>query len=655
MRRRLWWRLAFLLGACLGLAGAAVAAPLPGQKGLPTELVIQDTPALDEQAASLLGLLQWAQENRPKGGLAGGLKGMFSRERPPAAVNLEALVESPGNFVGRFVSVNGIYEPLGPGKGQFRSSATTFVRITIPESVPVNGFPKGSPAGMPTEIQGVVASEAGVPLVQAMKVQPSLGLAAIRLARVQELQAEWLDTLSQRIAQQAELATQDVEVGFRELSGKYVLRIRALATRNSEKVRAAAGQQLGMTPNDVEIEDLEASRERLSGISSSTDVYARAAQTYLQVGGRVATGPLYTYVPFAGTHGALLEINKLADRGGPKRAAKQLSSLWTPLTAKKKNGDPLYYTWMPHGDGSWDKLPVREAIADPLDKVNRTNPWYSVVNWFVVASLGNPALGMILLALVSRIAIYPLTKKQLHSAEQMKRLQPQIKLLQEEHKADKQKFNEEFWKLCKANGVNPLGGCMPLVVQMPILIMIYGGIRAYIVPFDRASFLWVPNLSQPDTILLVAYAASMVLFQRMTNKTNPASMDPQQAQQQRMMTWMMPIMFLWLFKGLPAAFILYWLGTNLVYFAQQWWYSHQSAAALAAAGGAEAGVGASGGKPAGLLSGIVKSFSRPKAADDGASPSTATSYEERTRAAKGKKMRRSDADDQKKRGPRRRR
>lgn len=256
-------------------------------------------------------------------------------------------------------------------------------------------------------------------------------------------------------------------------------------------------------------------------------------------------------------------------------AGKYYNMAWNTYITNVPPGSRTYAVWMPDSkQEAWDRLPVREAIGDTLDRLNAENFWYRFVDLFVTLCGRNPALGVLLLSLVVRLIIWPLTKKQLQSAEAMKRLQPQMKELQARYADDKEKFQQEFWKLCQANGVNPLGGCLPLIVQMPILILIYKGIRLYIVQFDRASFLWVPNLGGPDMILLVAYTISMILFQKMTSKTTPqAAMDPQQEQQQKMMMYMMPLMFFFMFKTFPAAFILYWLGTNVIYFAQQWNYS----------------------------------------------------------------------------------
>lgn len=263
------------------------------------------------------------------------------------------------------------------------------------------------------------------------------------------------------------------------------------------------------------------------------------------------------------------------DQRDVKAARKHYAMAWNPFTGRDKQGQPLHYTWVPNTDNTgWEKLGVAQAIKGPLDTLNKKDIWYRFMDFFVLLAGGQRWLGIIFLAVISRVIIWPLTKKQLSSAESMKRLQPQIKALQDKHVDDKQKFQEEFWKLCQANGVNPLGGCLPMIAQMPVLIVLWNGIRNYIAQFDGHGFLWVHNLAAPDMGLLVLYTISMIFFQKMTQKLQPApTMNAQQAQQQQMMTYMMPLMFFFFFQSFPAAFLLYWLSTNMVYFVQQYTYT----------------------------------------------------------------------------------
>jgi len=359
--------------------------------------------------------------------------------------------------------------------------------------------------------------------------------------------------------------------------------------------------------------------------------YEKAIESYQQ-GVKVGSVQQYQFAAFAACRAAEIALHQL---GEPQQAKKLYNQAWNSFTKKRANGQD-YYTWV-LTDEAWEKQPVREVIVGPLDNLQRDGFWYKLVDLFALICGGNPAYGLLLLAVVTRVAIYPLTKKQLASSRAMQQLQPQIKELQNKYKDNKQKFQEEFWKLCKQNKVNPLGGCLPLLVQMPILIMIYRGIRDYIVRFDQAGFLWVRNLSQPDIVLLIAYTISMVAFQKMTQKMDPsAQINPQQQQQQQMMTWMMPLMFFFLFQSFPAAFILYWLGTNLVYFVMQYWYMKTTPAPAA--------VSSPGRQLEGQAASATGSGERP-GSDAGKPPS----YEEKKAEAQGKKIRKDEDSDKRKR------
>ncbi|MBC7287150.1 MAG: YidC/Oxa1 family membrane protein insertase, partial [Armatimonadetes bacterium] len=270
--------------------------------------------------------------------------------------------------------------------------------------------------------------------------------------------------------------------------------------------------------------------------------------------------------------------NRLRDL---KLARRTLYAAWGPFTVTDRQRRPLFYTWVPlPGGRGWQKMSVAEAVGPLLDNAGRDSFWYRLVDFFVSVAGGQAALGVVLLALATRLVLHPLTRKQLASIEAMSRLQPQIQALQQQYKDDKQKFQQELLRLWQENGVNPFGGCWPMLVQMPILIMVYQGIREYIVRFANSGFLWISNLAMPDLPLLMAYTLSMVFFQQMSSRMQPVT-DPQQKQQQQMMNWLMPLMFFFFFRTLPSAFILYWLASNLFYFGEQWLFKKQVAAARA--------------------------------------------------------------------------
>ena len=164
----------------------------------------------------------------------------------------------------------------------------------------------------------------------------------------------------------------------------------------------------------------------------------------------------------------------------------------------------------------------------------------------------------------------------------MQRIAPKMKEVQEKLKGrPADEINREVMALYKKEGVSPAAGCVPMVLQMAVLIPLYSMIRMYEYQFRHGSFLWIgsalshqyprflaTSLAVPDVPLLLLYLVSMFL----TSRLQPAAADPQQAQQQKMMAYVMPVMFgymTWLYAW-PSAFTFYWLIMNAVSTWQQW-------------------------------------------------------------------------------------
>jgi YidC/Oxa1 family membrane protein insertase len=229
-------------------------------------------------------------------------------------------------------------------------------------------------------------------------------------------------------------------------------------------------------------------------------------------------------------------------------------------------------------DGSYEWEPVRLVVGKELDELYADKPSYQVLNALVAASgkiskTWDCGLAIILLTILVKLLLTPLTRKQFQSMKDMQKLQPEVKKLQEKFKGNPQKLNQEVMAMYKQRGVNPLGGCFPLLIQMPILIWLYRAIMQFRFQFEGERFLWVPNLAEPDMPLLVLYLISMIVSQKLT--TMPSA-DPQQQQTQKMMAYMMPIMFAFFFKTFPAAFILYWFVFNILSTVQQYFIMRSS-------------------------------------------------------------------------------
>lgn len=196
---------------------------------------------------------------------------------------------------------------------------------------------------------------------------------------------------------------------------------------------------------------------------------------------------------------------------------------------------------------------------------------------------------ILLISILVKLLLTPLSNKQYGSMKEMQKLQPLIQGLQAKHKNDKELLGRKMMELYKEHGVNPAAGCLPLLVQLPIMYLLYYMIRLYQYQFSNGSFLWIGsglahqfpaylgiNLGQPDIPILLLYAGSMYITQRMT--VTP-TMDPQQAETQRMMAIMTPFMTTYFFLQyhLPSAFVLYYLIFNILSTAQQKYYMRKRA------------------------------------------------------------------------------
>jgi len=177
--------------------------------------------------------------------------------------------------------------------------------------------------------------------------------------------------------------------------------------------------------------------------------------------------------------------------------------------------------------------------------------------------VGNWGIAIILITIVVKTLLYPLTKKQYTSMAKMRALQPKMEQLKSRFGDDRQKMGQAMMELYKKEKVNPMGGCLPLLLQMPIFLALYW-VFLESVELRHAPFgLWITDLSAKDPyfILPILFGASMWLMQKLS--PTPAA-DPMQ---QKMMMWM-PVIFSVFFVMFPAGLVLYWLVSNLISIAQ---------------------------------------------------------------------------------------
>lgn len=190
---------------------------------------------------------------------------------------------------------------------------------------------------------------------------------------------------------------------------------------------------------------------------------------------------------------------------------------------------------------------------------------------FVVVHEYVPNYGwvIVLFSLVVKVLVYPLTHKSYESAAKMQEVQPKLMALREKYKNDNQRLSRETMALYKEAGVNPLGGCLPILLQMPIFFALYQ-VFSTTIELRRAPFiLWINDLSLPDEVIIggfgvhilpVLMALSMMIQQKMTMK------DPRQAA----LVYLMPLLMIFIFWKLSSGLVLYWTVFNVLTIGQQW-------------------------------------------------------------------------------------
>lgn len=197
----------------------------------------------------------------------------------------------------------------------------------------------------------------------------------------------------------------------------------------------------------------------------------------------------------------------------------------------------------------------------------------SLINFFysITTQIGLPSYGIaiILMTIFVKTILYPLTLKQMKSMKKMQLLQPKIKEIQEKHKNDPQKAQIAVMELYKKHGANPITGCLPLIIQMPIFIALYQALNNF--KFSgNSSFLWLETLKSPDPIyvLPILAGASTYLQQKLstTNVNDPT---------QKTMLMIMPVLFFWIASQAPAGLSLYWVVFSVVGAIQQYFINKQ--------------------------------------------------------------------------------
>ncbi|MCK8515255.1 membrane protein insertase YidC [Methylonatrum kenyense] len=215
------------------------------------------------------------------------------------------------------------------------------------------------------------------------------------------------------------------------------------------------------------------------------------------------------------------------------------------------------------------------AAADALDLTVDygwltiiSRPLFIVLEW-IHSIVGNWGVAIIIVTLLIKLVFYKLSETSFRSMARMRKVHPRMKAIKERYGDDRQAMNQAMMKLYKEEKINPLGGCLPILVQIPVFIALYW-VLLESVELRHADFmLWINDLSSPDPFFVLPLLMGVSMF--VQQKLNPAPLDP--IQQRIMMA--LPFVFTIFFAFFPAGLVLYWVVNNVLSIAQQWFITRR--------------------------------------------------------------------------------
>jgi len=263
------------------------------------------------------------------------------------------------------------------------------------------------------------------------------------------------------------------------------------------------------------------------------------------------------------------------------------ASLEVPPTSVT-NGVATYAFTYYAGPKEYDRL---VALGESQEDVMQFGFWGVISVWLLKSMkllhrvIPNYGVAIIIITILIKLIFWPIQAKSIRSMKEMQKFQPLMNKLREKYKDDPQRLNQEMMKLYKEHKINPFSGCLPMLVQIPVFFALYAMLRSAI-ELRGAHFLWIKDLSQPDTILTLGgfplnpLPLLMCVSMIWQMKTSPTGGDPKQ---QQMMMFLMPVMMLWFMYSASSGLALYWTVQQLLSIGQQWWSLHQADGAATAA------------------------------------------------------------------------
>ncbi|NNE09652.1 MAG: membrane protein insertase YidC, partial [Gemmatimonadetes bacterium] len=221
------------------------------------------------------------------------------------------------------------------------------------------------------------------------------------------------------------------------------------------------------------------------------------------------------------------------------------------------------------GHGLERMLDLGWAIIEPISRL-----LLKFMN-FLYKFIPNYGWVIIIVSVVSKVILHPLSRKQFQSMKDMQNVQGPMQKLREKHKDDPQKLNKEMMELYKREGINPMGGCFPMLLQMPVFFALFQVLNKTIELRHASWFGWINDLSRPEVLFEMPFPIPflgsgfsllpIVMGGLMFWQQKMSTVDPRQ----KAMVYMMPILFTFLFYRFPSGLVLYWLVNNVMSIAQQ--------------------------------------------------------------------------------------
>ncbi|EIK51618.1 membrane protein insertase [Stutzerimonas stutzeri TS44] len=185
------------------------------------------------------------------------------------------------------------------------------------------------------------------------------------------------------------------------------------------------------------------------------------------------------------------------------------------------------------------------------------------------ALLGNWGWSIIVLTIIIKLAFFPLSAASYKSMARMRAVSPKMQALKEQHGDDRQKLSQAMMELYKKEKINPLGGCLPIIVQMPVFLALYWVLLESVEMRQAPWMFWITDLSIKDPFFILPIIMGVTMF--IQQQLNPTPPDPMQAKVMKLL----PIIFTFFFLWFPAGLVLYWVVNNVLSIAQQWYITRQ--------------------------------------------------------------------------------